>query len=184
MADKEIKSTLEMAMEKVARLPQLSPEEVHEQREREFGPRGRAIANRYFEGTLQHADLEGEVCRFKDDERDIVRKALKSNLCDAINLEDVDQSRRALEALQELDRGSGLEGKAGELEQLYTDHLRQREGALASFEESGGERLRQLGISGSAVRLNPDFSGELQQELQEIQGVFSSKLERLRRELL
>jgi hypothetical protein len=184
VAGKEIKSTLEIAMEKVAKLPQLTPEQLQEQRERALEPRGRAIANRYFEGTLQPAELESELGGFDDDDRGIVRKALKSNLCDAIGFEQVDRSQRAIKALRELERGTALEAKAGELEELYAEQLASTERALASFEESGRDRLRQLGISGSAVRPNPDFSEELKQEIHQLFQAFAARLEELRRELL
>jgi len=184
VADEEIKSTLEIAMEKVAKLPQLTPEEVREQRERAIGPRGRAIANRYFEGTLQHTELEAELGDLDEDDREIVRKVLKSNLCDAISLGQVEQSHRAIGALKELEKGTALEGKAGELEELYAEQLGSLERTLVSFEESGRESLGRLGISGSAVRPNPDFSEELQQKLRELQQAFAARLQELRRELL
>jgi hypothetical protein len=184
VAGKEIKSTLEIAMEKVAKMPKLTPEEVLERREKEFWPRGRAIANRYLEGALQHTDLQIEICKFKDEERGVVAKALKSSLCEAIDLDEMDRSRRALEALQVLGEGTELENEAGELEELHTEYLRQRERALDEFEELEEERLRQLGISGSAVRPNPEAAQDLQQKLQEDQRVFSSRIEDLRRELL
>jgi len=184
VAGKEIKSTLEIAMEKVAKMPRLTPEEVRERRERELGPRARAIANRYLEGGLVDADLQIEICKFQDEEREIVAKALKSSLCEAIDLEETDRSRKALEALQVLHGQGGLEGKADLLEEIYTEYLRRRERALSEFEKSEESRLRQLGISGPAVRPNPEVSRELQQQLQETRRSFSSRIEELRRELL
>jgi hypothetical protein len=180
---KEIKSTLEIVMEKVAKLPKLTPEEVQEQRQREFGPRGRAIANRYLEGTLQHAELEAELSRFREDERRIVRRSLQSSLCDAIHLEQVDQSHAALKGLQVLEEGTGLEGRAGELGETYAWHLRKRDQLLAEFEESGQQGLAQLGISGPAIRPNPDVSEDLRHRLQEAQQALSSSIEELRRAL-
>ena len=49
---KPIKSTLELAMEKAAKLPKLTPEEIRERQEREYGPLGRAIAERFLRGEL------------------------------------------------------------------------------------------------------------------------------------
>jgi hypothetical protein len=100
VAKKEIKSTLELAMEKVAKMPKLSPEEVRERREREFGPRGRGIARRYLDGALRLTDLEIEICRFQDEDREVVTRTLKSTLCDAIDLEEMDGSRRVREATE------------------------------------------------------------------------------------
>jgi hypothetical protein len=184
VAKKEIKSTLEIAMEKVAKMPKLSPEEVLERREREFGPRGRGIARRYLDGALRLTDLEIEIGRFQDEERGVVTRALKSTLCDAIDLEEMDMSRNALEALKVLAKGTGLEDRARELEGIHAEYLRQREQALAEFEEGQKDRLRELGISGSAVRSNPEVSRDLQQRLGEIQQSFSSRIEDLKTGIL
>jgi hypothetical protein len=184
VAKKEIKSTLEIAMEKVAKMPKLSPEEVLERREREFGPRGRGIARRYLDGALRLTDLEIEICRFQDEEREVVMRTLKSTLCDAINLEEMDGSRQALEALQVLAKGTGLEDKARELEGIHAEYLRQREQTLAEFEKLQRDRLRQLGISGSAVSPNPEVSRDLQQRLQATHQTFSSRIENFKTGLL
>jgi hypothetical protein len=184
VAGREIKSTLEIAMEKLAKIPKLTPEEALERREREFALRGRAIANRYLEDALRDTEMEVEICEFQDEEREIVTKALKSSLCDAISPEEMDRSRKALEALLLLEKEAGLEGKAGELEEIHTEYLRQRERVLAEFTELEQERLGQLGISGSAVRPNPEVSPESQQKLQEAQQAFSSRIEDFKRELL
>lgn len=184
MAKKEIKSTLEIAMEKVAKMPKLSPEETLERREREFGPRGRGIATRYLDGALRLADLEIEICRFQDEEREVVKRALESTLCDAIDLEEMDGSRKALEALQALAKGPGLEHSAQELESIHSGYLRQKEEALAEFEKRQTGELRELGISGSAVRPNPEVSPDLQQRLREIRQSFSSRIEKFKTGLL
>jgi hypothetical protein len=184
VADEEIKSTLEIAMEKAAKLRQQTPEEIREQRKRALEPRGRAIALRYFEGSLEPKDLKAELAGLDDDDRDIVRKVLKSYLCDGIRLGQTEQSQRAIRALRELEHGTALEGRARELETLYVEHVRESEQLLASFEESGRERLRQLGISGSAIRSNPVLDEELRQRLSELEQAFAGRLEQLRQELL
>ncbi len=46
----KIKSTLELAMEKAAKLPRLTEEEIRQRREEEYAPRGRAIAALALEG--------------------------------------------------------------------------------------------------------------------------------------
>jgi hypothetical protein len=184
VADKEIKSTLEIAMEKIAKLPKLTPEEIREQREKELGPRGKAIANRYLEGTLKETDLETEISLFQEEERDIVRRSLNASLCNAIDLENREQSCRSLSALQVLQQDAGLEEKTRELEKIFTDYLRQQEEGLTELERQERESLRALGISGSAVRPNPEASPESQEKLQVLQQRFRARIEDLRRELL
>jgi hypothetical protein len=83
-----------------------------------------------------------------------------------------------------LQPGANLEEKTGELEKIFTDYLSQQEECLAELERQERESLSALGISGSAVRPNPEESPESQEKLQATQQRFRSRIEDLRRELL
>ena len=99
MAEDRIKSAREIAMERLARMPALTPEELNEQREKEYGPRGKGIAGRYLDGPLRSSDLAGELRRYQGKEGEVVRKAFVSALCDAISLRDEAKSVRAIEGI-------------------------------------------------------------------------------------
>ena len=62
---KKIKSTLELAMEKAAKLPALTAEEIRQRLEREYAPRGRAIAERFMAGDLADTRLDFELEEFR-----------------------------------------------------------------------------------------------------------------------
>jgi hypothetical protein len=183
MSAREIKSTLEIAMEKMAKLPRLTPEEIREQKAKEFEPRGRAIAERCLEDVLQPADLEIELAKFQDEERELVWSGLQSTLCEAVALEDMGRSRRALEGLQALRPDAGLEERTRALEAIHAEYLDQRVRTLAEIEKRESEGLRALGISGSAIRPNPEASPEAHQRLEEARQTFGARVEDLRAEI-
>ncbi len=56
MEDQKIKTAREIAMEKIAKISKLTPEEVMEQKEREYKTRGGALAEMYLENTLVEPD--------------------------------------------------------------------------------------------------------------------------------
>ena len=57
MKEEKIKSALEIAMEKVSDLPELTREEIEEQKEKEYGPVGDAVAKKYLSGTISDGEL-------------------------------------------------------------------------------------------------------------------------------
>ena len=76
----KVKSTIELAMEKAAKLPRLTKEELRQQKEKEFGPRGRAIAARFLAGDLADEDLDSELSRYPDEQSNAVRGASLASL--------------------------------------------------------------------------------------------------------
>jgi len=158
-----MKSALEIAMEKVSGMPRLTEEEVQLQKEREFLPRGVAIANRYLQGDLGEKDLQLEICRFQGREAEIVQKACLLTLCQAIKLEDNATSLRAVEGIQAARSNAGLVEIRQEIEAIFNEFNQQLDQKRDQFEMTEKEKLRQLGISGSAVKSSsfPSFTSRL-----------------------
>ncbi len=82
----KIKSTIELAMEKAAKLPRLTEEELRQQQEKEYGPRGRAIGGRFLAGDLAAEDLDAELSRYQGEQGEIVRGAFLASMCQAIDI--------------------------------------------------------------------------------------------------
>ena len=184
MGDQKIKSALEIAMEKAAKISKLTPEELMEQKEREYKPRGKAIANKYLGGTLRGADIEIELDKYQGKEKEIVRKAFLSTLCQSIELEDAEKSRRAIAGMQTLESNAPLEEIKGEIEKISSEFQQQREQRYTVLEASNREKLRELWISGSAVKLNLEDKEDWQQELKKLQLVYDSRINKLKEKLL
>ena len=139
MEDKKIKSALEIAMEKVAKMADLTPQEIMEQKEREYGPRGEVIASRYLSHVLKNTDLVVELSKYQGEEEQIVRKAFLFFLCQAIQLDDAYKSRRAIEGMQALEMDFDFERAKCEFEEIWNAFNREREKTYQKLEESQKE---------------------------------------------
>ena len=184
MEDKRIKSALEITQEKAASMSRLTPEELNEQREREYKPRGLAIASRYLENKLRGTDLRVELNRYQGKEGEIVRKAFLVTLFESIGLEDMKKSLRAIDGIQTLEPNAKLEEIKKELEAIFNEFQEQRQQKYAVYEELERERLRGLGVSGSSVKSNLEEGQDWGQELRRIQSEYDSRTNKLREKLL
>jgi hypothetical protein len=185
--EEEIKSAFELAMERVARMPRLTPEEMAEQKEREYGPQGIAIAVKYLDGALSDTDLPRELRRHEGSQLSIVRRALISKLCREIQFEKgLGAARRALNGLAQI-----APEKTALIDQCRESFLRIAGEFQAAKEKGSGEfgitakeQLRRLGISGSAVRPNLTESELWKEELSRIRLSFEPELEQIRTSLI
>ncbi|MFC1893978.1 hypothetical protein ACFLYR_08195 [Chloroflexota bacterium] len=184
MEDEKIKSALEIAMEKVAKMADLTSQEIREQKEREYGPRGEVIASRYLSHILKNTDLVVELSKYQGEEGQIVRKAFLCSLCRAIQLDDADKSRRAIEGIQALDIDFDFGGAKGEFEEISSAFDREREKTYQKLEESQMEELYGLGISGSAVSPNVKEKADCQNELNQMRAPYDMRIDRLKDKML
>ena len=180
MEDQEIKSALELAMEKIAKMSEPTPEELMEQKEREYKPRGESIANKYLEKTFREADLETELGKYQDKEGEIVRKAFLLTLCQSIELEDMEKGRRAIEGIQILKRDGYLEEIRREIEKFFREFHQERQQRHDVLEKSENRKLEHLGIRGSAIKTNLENKEDWQQELDKIQLTYKPRIDKLK----
>ena len=179
----KIKSTIELAMEKAAKLPRLTEEEIRQQQEKEYGPRGRAIAGRFLAGDLEEEDLDAELSRYQGEPGEIVRGAFLASLCQAIDLEDTRATARGLEGIKALVRDDPLEETFRRLGEVLRDYQERRQREFAEAEQAEAVTLRELGVSGSAIRLNMEQSQRWREKRGELAEGFRPKLDEIKREL-
>ena len=184
MENERIKSALEIAMEKVAKMADLTPQEIKEQKEREYGPRGEITAGKYLSHVFKNADIAVELSKYQGEEGQIVRKAFLSSLCLAIQLDDADKSQRAIEGIQALDIDIDLDGVKGEFEEISSAYDRERAKTYNKLEEAQRQALYGLGISGSAVRPNVKENVDFQNKLNQIRAPYDMRLYKLRDKML
>ncbi|MFC1970626.1 hypothetical protein ACFLV0_01635 [Chloroflexota bacterium] len=184
MEDKRIKSALEIAMEKVAKMADLTPQEIREQKEREYGSRGEVTASKYLSHVYKNADLAVELSKYQGEEGEIVWKAFLSSLCRAIQLVDADKSRRAIAGIQALDIDFDFEGVRGEFEEISSAFDREREKTYQKLEESQRAILYGLGISGSSVRPNVKEKTDVQNELNQMRAPYDMRIDKLKGKML
>lgn len=185
MKEHRIKSAMEIAMEKMASVPRLTPEEVARQKEKECRPIGEAIAGKYLESAITGAELPVQLGKYRGDEGRIVRRAFISSLCQSIEPADAARSRRALEGvLLAAGADSGFEKLRQESEEILSDFERETGQRYTTFERVERERLEKLGVSGSAIRPNLREREEWRQELGKIRQAYDLRLDRLRTRLM
>ena len=186
MGEEGIKSALEIAMEKISGLAELTPEEIARQKEREYMPIGEALCKRYLDGAIIDKHLAIELSKYPADQGRIVRRALVSCLCRSIQLEDEPKANKALQGflcfLASENRALG--GVAKDYQRILDEFEKDRQGKYPEFESLSTERLRKLGISGSAVSLNPNEDKSWQAELGRIRNAYEPQLAALRKILM
>ncbi len=185
MEEHRIKSALEIAMEKIARMPHLTPDELIKQKEREYRPIGEAIAKRYLESAIRGTELTGELGKYQGDEGRIVKRAFISSLCQATDFGDAARSRRAMEGVRILaGANSRFEEVRREFEEISGEFEQETRRRREVFETMEKVRLRRLGISGSAIKPDVREKEDWQQEWGRIQHEYDSRLDKLRKSLM
>ena len=184
MEEEKIKSALEIAMEKVAKMADLTPQEIREQKEREYRPRGEVTANKYLSHVYKNVDLAVELNKYQGEEGEIVRKAFLSFLCRAIQLDEADKSRRAIEGIQALDIAFDFDRVKGEFEEISSAFNQERKKTYQKLEDSQREILNGLGISGSAVRPNVKENASFQNELNQMRAPYDMRIDKLKDKML
>jgi hypothetical protein len=187
LKEERIKSAFEIAMEKLSDLPELTPEEIREQKEKEYGPVGEALAKRYLSGAISDGELPAELARHAGEPGKIVRHALADGLCRELNLENnIEIGERALKGLKLLvsEKSKAIEKIGNEFREMVEEFDKKAEEASRQFEVLAIERLGKLGIAGSAVRPNMNEDEHWNKHLQEIQNVFEPRLGAIRNRLM
>jgi hypothetical protein len=185
--EERIKSALEIAMEKLSDLPELTPEEIQEQKEKEYSPVGEALAKKYLSGAISDGELRVELARHTGEPGEIVRYALAESFCRELHLEnDMEISGRALKGLKLLVSGKikAVERIGNEFREIIEEFDRKTEEDSGQFEVLAIERLGKLGIAGSAIRPNMNEDEHWKEYLHEIQNVFEPRLEDIRNRLM
>ena len=178
-----IKSTIELAMEKAAKLPKLTEEEIRRRREEEYGPRGRAIAERILTGDLPADRLDLELSSYEGERGDIVQRAFATSLCQAIGLENAEATARAFEGIRALVRDGPLKETTSRWSAILRDYQEQRQRAFSMTEEAETVSLRDMGVSGSAIRLNLEENERWRRNRTALLEEFRPQVEEIQREL-
>jgi hypothetical protein len=185
--DEGVKSALELALERISALPELTPQEIAEQKERENAPVGTAIAVRYLNGTLSDAELPAELGRYEGERQHIIRRALLATLVRELRFGcDPRDAQRALlgaSAVAPLKKNF-CDAAAKSFERILREFEADKEGRLEEFSALSRQRLSELGISGSAVRPNLDEDEEWKLAVSRIRQTYEPQLDKLRYELL
>jgi hypothetical protein len=185
LEEERVKSAFEIAMERISGLPELTPEEIAEQKEKEFKPVGQALANKYLQGQIAKNELKTELNGYQGEKGKIARVALIAVLCQSIQLADIPKAERALQGLASL----GVEGK--DFEEIQKEFLQAR-GSLErdiqieykKYDEIVRSELENSGIRGSAVKPNLSQNDGWLQGLDKMRRTYETILSEIREKLM
>ena len=149
----EIKSTLELAMERTKKFA-ISEKEKEEMKQKEVLQKATSLFHRYREGHLSLNEILKQIEKMEKKTAATVRESLLSQWIDALSLDDDDE--RILKGIESLKRRSIDEVKQ-KFNHLLAQYQREKEKVKEKVRAQFTEALRKDGIYGSAVE--PNFEG-------------------------
>ena len=169
----EIKSTLELALERTRKLS-ISQKEKDEIKRKETEQKAAGIFHRYMDNTLSLNELLREVERMEEKARSAVRELLLSRWIDAVSLEaDPEKLLRGVESL----KGQSVDEIRRTLEVLRSELERRGREAEQKMEIQLAEALRKEGIHGTAVVPRVRESGEWKERIRSVAQGFLGEVE-------
>ena len=180
MENKRVKSAIELAMEKVAAMPDLKKEDVEQYKNKEQLAIGEGIAQRFLKGVLRKKNIEGEFAQYEGEIGEIVRRAALTTLREAIDVEDMEKNKLIFDAIQTVWKELPVKNAQSELIKIHGKYKQQREKEIAAVLKTEAARFQEIGITGSAILPNLKESPEWQQRQDKLQQEFHTKLSQVR----
>ena len=175
----EIKSTLELAMERTKKIG-ISEKERKEIKQKEIGQKVNALSHRYMQGHLSLNEILREMEKMDEKTQTIAKETLVSQWIDALSLKDEDE--RLLKGIESLKHRSADRQKEKH-HQLLSQYRREEEKVKEKVRAQLTEALKREGIYGSAVELNIEASPLWKKEGENLDQLHGSKLEEIKEAL-
>ncbi len=175
----EIKSTLELAMERTKRFA-LSEKEKEEMKQKEVLRKATSLFHRYREGRLSLNDVLKEIERMERKTATTVKKHLLSHCIDALSLDE--DNERILKGVESLKEESIAEVKQ-RFDRLLSLYQKEKEKVKEKAEVQLVETLKRDGIWGSAVEPKLEGSELWKKENQKLDRSYQIKLDEVKEQL-
>ena len=172
----QIKSALEIALEKTAHLKRASAEEIRRQKEEALVILASSVVQKYLRGEYKLKDLASASERHP--EKELMSQALWEQLVAAICLEKCDNVLEGLEFLaREKESMKQVTAKTREIsEEFYLEKNKRLHVLSDRMEQSIRQELSQQGISGSSIEIDVESTPQWQQGFHELEALFQAKL--------
>jgi uncharacterized membrane-anchored protein YjiN (DUF445 family) len=175
----EIKSTLELAMERTKKFA-ISEKEKEEMKQKEVLQKATGLFHRYREGHLPLNEIMREIERMEKKTATTVKEFLLSQWIDALSLEgDVERILKGIESLKQRSINEVKEKFYSLLSQYHEEKENAKEEVTIQFTEA----LRKDGISGSAVEPKLESSELWKKEIETLDQSYRMKLEEIKKAL-
>ena len=181
--DRELKSAFDIAMERARKLGGLSTEDKRKLREEELAEVGQALGKRYLSG-LPIRDVELELGKYKEEDRQILVRYLLSSLVDKINLTDSADVEKILEAVRHFSESPEVvESIRGLIDEYQKAAEKTRQEIQSKLLAAKRKELAKRGISGSAVEPAIEASPEWLETSQHLLSEYQQRLEGIKSSL-
>ena len=179
----QIKSALEIALEKTANLKRASAEEIRRQKEEDLVILASGVVQKYLRGEYKLKDLASASERHP--EKELMSQALWEQLVAAISLEKCDNVLEGLEFLvRDKEAMKQVTAKAREIsEEFYLEKNKRLHVLSDRIEQSIRQELSQQGISGSSIDIDVELTSQWQQGFHELEALFQTRLELVKESL-
>ena len=175
----EIKSTLELAMERTKKFA-ISEKEKEEMKQKEILQKATSLFHRYREGHLPLSDILKEIEKMEKKIAITVKKLLLSQWIDALSLEDDDE--RIFKGIESLKQQSIKEVKQ-KFHHLLSQYQGQKEKIKEKVRVQLTEALKKDDIYGSAVEPKAEGSELWKKETEKLDHSYRVKLEEIKEPL-
>jgi nucleotidyltransferase/DNA polymerase involved in DNA repair len=175
----EIKSTLELAMERTKKLS-ISEKEKEEIKQKEGIQKATSLFHRYREGHLPLHEIQKEMDRMEEKAAKTVKQALLTQWIDALSLNEDDE--RIFKGIEWLKEKESQEVKQ-EFLRLLSQYQREKEKVKEEVGVQLTEALRRDGIYGSAIELKIEGSEFWKKEIEKLDSPYRMKLKDLKDQL-
>ena len=179
-----IKSAWEIAQEKANKLGDLSAQEREEQRQGKCRLLGEALADKYLS---QHdiRVIKDELEKHGPPDKDSISEAMLHRLGQSIDLKYPGGLSEISKGILASSNSASTKQTLDLIETLFQEYIEVEKKQRQEIEDTGGQILHQLRISGSAIgRVNIHAKEEWQAKLDQTAGPFTERLNSLKRELL
>ena len=175
----EIKSTLELAMERTKRFA-VSQKEKDAIKQKEISNKAASLFHRYREGHFPLNSLLKEIEGMEKRAAMTVREYLLSHWIDALSLDD--ENERTLKGVESLKGGSITEVKQ-RFRDLFFQYKSEKEKTKERVGSQLREALKEAGIWGSAVEPNLEGSELWEKESENLNRSYLIKLDEIKEQL-
>jgi hypothetical protein len=175
----EIKSTLELAMERTKKFA-ISNKEKEEIKQKELRQKATSLFHRYREGNLPLNEILKEIEKMEEGTARTVKELLLSQWIDALSLDD--DAERILKGIESLKQRSIDEVKQ-KFQHLLSQYQEEKEKVKEKMRVQLTEVLKKDGIYGSAVEPNIEKSELWKKEREKLDHSYKAKLEEVKEQL-
>jgi hypothetical protein len=175
----EIKSTLELAMERTKKFA-ISEKEKEEMKQKEVLQKASSLFHRYREGHLSLNEILKEIERTEKQTAEALKGFLLSQWIDALSLSNDDE--RILKGIESLKRRS-IDDVKERLHRLSSRYQTEKEKVKEEMRNQLTETLRKKGIYGSAVEPKLEGNALWKKEKEKLDQSYNIKLEEIKEQL-